>query len=100
MHSDKPHDVRLVYIACAWLVAHRGHFLSDISMENINTILSFDEIYDAFLGYYTEHEYPVPWSCDIDAFADVLKTKTGITAKTNLFKKLLNNGKAYKKRTA
>ncbi len=96
MHSDKPHDVRLVYIACAWLVAHRGHFLSDISMENINTILSFDEIYDAFVGYYTEHEYPVPWSCDIDAFADVLKTKTGITAKTNLFKKLLNNGKAFK----
>ena len=24
MESDAPHDVRLVYLACAWLVAHRG----------------------------------------------------------------------------
>lgn len=96
MHSDTPHDVRLVYIACAWLVAHRGHFLSDISMENINTLLSFDEIYDEFSRYYTEHEYPTPWFCDINEFADILKTKVGITAKTNLFKKLLNNGKVFK----
>ena len=96
MQSDKPHDIRLVYIACAWLVAHRGHFLSDISMENISTLLSFDEIYDEFSRYFSEHEYPAPWSCDINEFTGILKTKAGITAKTVLFKKLLNNGKAFK----
>ena len=26
MENAEPHDVRLVYLACAWLVAHRGHF--------------------------------------------------------------------------
>ena len=26
MYSDEKHDIRLIYLACAWLVAHRGHF--------------------------------------------------------------------------
>ena len=26
MHSEDAHDARLVYLACAWLVANRGHF--------------------------------------------------------------------------
>ena len=30
MNSDEVHDIRLVYIACAWLLAHRGHFLRHI----------------------------------------------------------------------
>lgn len=28
-----PHDVRLVYLACAWLLAHRGHFLAPEEQE-------------------------------------------------------------------
>lgn len=35
MNSDEAHDVRLVYLATAWLVAHRGHFLSEVDKENI-----------------------------------------------------------------
>lgn len=27
MEDETPHDVRLVYLGCAWLVGHRGHFL-------------------------------------------------------------------------
>ena len=27
MNTDKPKDIRLVYLACAWLVGNRGHFL-------------------------------------------------------------------------
>lgn len=26
MDNKAPHDVRLVYLACAWLIAHRGHY--------------------------------------------------------------------------
>jgi CRISPR-associated endonuclease Csn1 len=29
--SNSPHDVRLVYLACAWLVVHRGHFFSEVA---------------------------------------------------------------------
>ena len=35
MTDDTPHDVRLVYLACAYLVAHRGHFLSEVSKDNV-----------------------------------------------------------------
>ncbi|MGI6698920.1 MAG: type II CRISPR RNA-guided endonuclease Cas9 [Christensenellales bacterium] len=45
MHSDQPHDVRFVYLACAWLVAHRGHFLSEISMENLTSGKGFKQAY-------------------------------------------------------
>lgn len=33
IENPAPHDVRLVYLACAWLVAHRGHFLNEISKD-------------------------------------------------------------------
>ena len=26
MENEEEHDIRLVYLACAWLIAHRGHF--------------------------------------------------------------------------
>ena len=96
MQSDKPHDVRLVYIACAWLIAHRGHFLSEISMENIGAILSFDEIYADFTLYFDERGYALPWQCTAFEFSEVLKLKANVTAKTNAFKKLLNNGKVFR----
>lgn len=36
MKSGEVHDVRLVYIACAYLVAHRGHFLFDMAADVTN----------------------------------------------------------------
>lgn len=38
MTSNDPHDIRLIYLACAWLVTHRGHFLNEID-KTISTIL-------------------------------------------------------------
>lgn len=34
MHSDAPHDVRLVYLALAHLIKHRGHFFSQMSVTD------------------------------------------------------------------
>ena len=34
MDNKTPHDVRLVYLACAWLITHRGHFLNNLNVEN------------------------------------------------------------------
>lgn len=96
MQSDKPHDIRLVYLACAWLVAHRGHFLSNINMDNIDSILSFDEIYAEFVLHFEERGYALPWNCTAVGFAEVLKERVGITKKYGAFKKMLNNGKAFK----
>ena len=51
MRSDEPHDVRLVYLACAWLVAHRGHFLSEISMENLTSAKGFKQVYQDLAAF-------------------------------------------------
>jgi CRISPR-associated endonuclease Csn1 len=38
--SNKPHDVRLVYLACAFIVAHRGHFLNGADENNVQAVLA------------------------------------------------------------
>ena len=96
MISDQPHDPRLVYLACAWLVAHRGHFLSELNMENIRELDSFDSTYQEFTDYYAERDILLPWDCDAEAFSKTLLLQTGITEKKKSFFRLLNGGKSFK----
>lgn len=96
MTSDEPHDVRLVYIACAYLVAHRGHFLSEVNKDDIEKLLDFDSVYDNFIEAFENYECAKPWECDINEFKKVLKDKKNITNKEKAFLELLNNGKKFK----
>ncbi len=91
MDNSEPHDVRLVYIACAWLVAHRGHFLSEVDKNNIEAVTDFKNVYDNFVTYIEHDEYYLPWQqdIDIDLIADVLKIKRGISAKTKTLSEVL-----------
>ena len=50
MKNPEPHDVRLVYLACAWLLAHRGHFLNNLKVENIDKITDITTVYQEFLA--------------------------------------------------
>lgn len=53
MDDPSPHDVRLVYLAVAHILKHRGHFLSNFSVdENEN---SFEEILSKFLSVWNEY---------------------------------------------
>ncbi|MBR4866744.1 MAG: type II CRISPR RNA-guided endonuclease Cas9, partial [Clostridia bacterium] len=96
MTSDQPHDPRLVYLACAWLVAHRGHFLSELNMENIRELDSFDSTYREFTEYYAERDILLPWECDVQEFSRVLQLQKGITEKNKEFLRRINGGKAFK----
>ncbi len=79
IENPAPHDVRLVYIACAWLCAHRGHFLSEISKENMSELLDITAIYQEFMGCFEEEK---PWHCeDLNAFGGVLKQKITVSRK-------------------
>lgn len=84
MQSSCPHDVRLVYLACAWLVAHRGHFFSDVSKEHINDILNIKRCYHNLMDLFTESK---PWECDPEDFGEILKKRSGVTVK---YKELCN----------
>lgn len=82
------HDVRLVYLAIAWLVAHRGHFLNEISTDNISEVLDINSVYSEFISFFPEEK---PWDCDdISAFGDILKMKAGVKKKSKELTGLLN----------
>ncbi len=106
MCSGAPHDVRLVYLACAWLVAHRGHFLSDISVENVTQIKDVSVLYEELMVYLEERQAQYEteqegedgektvsqfWDCDPVEFGNVLRRKCGIRAKEEAFAQLLYN---------
>ncbi len=90
--NKEPHDVRLVYLACAWLLAHRGHFLSEISEDNLSSATDFSIPYHNLMEYFSSvsegDEYTAPWKePDLEELEKAIKEKTSVTAK---YKKLIH----------
>ena len=98
MQSDAPHDVRLVYLACAWLVAHRGHFLHEVSRDNIDALTDFRAVWTDVCTYIQSFGYTFPWQQEHeDEMAAILKEKTGVSIKyRHLAAVLFSGGKAPK----
>ncbi len=93
MQNDKPHDVRLVYLACAWLVAHRGHFLNNIDVDRIDEITDISATYDKFIDYFEDNGFDKPWpEVDLKELSLVLKGKLNITNKKKALCQVLLSG--------
>lgn len=86
--DPNPHDVRLVYLACAWLLAHRGHFFSDVAKENIGDVLDIHKCYRDLMGMFPD---ATPWMCEPQVFGDDLKKKIGVNAKYKMLCQTLYN---------
>lgn len=67
MNSDAAHDVRLVYLACAWLVAHRGHFLLDVDPKKAKEVLDFQKVFDELNQSLENNGYARPWADGLEA---------------------------------
>lgn len=95
MKNDQPHDVRLVYLACAWLVTHRGHFLQEISKDNLEEALEFSGVYSRFIDFFEQNGFSTPWATTIDrnALGNILKSSLGVTKKEKALVDLLYGGK-------
>jgi len=80
MNSTEPHDIRLVYLACAWLVAHRGHFLSNIDQNNLSSVRDFSAVYNNFIEYFTgNRECSAPWEeIDLHELEGIIRKKEGV----------------------
>ena len=98
MNNKEEHDARLVFLACAWLVAHRGHFLSDVDKRNVDGVTDFKLVYRKLISYITRDEYALPWKEDVDVkqIENVLKAKLNVTKKTKALAMVLFDGKAPK----
>lgn len=99
MNSNEMHDVRLVYMACAWLVAHRGHFLFDIAPDQIGNLLDFGIVYDDFKEFFVSQDYALPWDGSVPAgdILEILQKDEGVRRKQGDFKeKIYHNSKIPK----
>ena len=93
MTSDEPRDIRLVYLACAWLVANRGHFLLDVSTDKVR---NFELPYRSFAEYLTQDcGCGLPWSESVDpsVIQDIMQADASVTRKKALFTEKVYNGK-------
>lgn len=99
MTSSKPHDIRLVYIACAWLVSHRGHFLFDIAPDRMDKLLNFEGVYSDFCQYLWDQEYTLPWDTSVaaDDILNIIKMDAGVSRKKDAFKTQIYKGKKIRK---
>jgi len=94
MESRAPHDVRLVYLACAWLVAHRGHFFSNLDKDNLANIKDFQDVYGQFLAYFRDNGFDAPWNVDeSEKLGDILQENGTVTEKNKALVRLLYQGK-------
>ena len=96
MKSSDEHNVRSVYYACAYLLAHRGHFLSPVSKDKIDEITDFTEIYKSFFSALKEVDDDPPFAPDAEKMSEVLKKHIGQTAKDKELKDILSVGKTAK----
>ena len=95
MDNSASHDVRLVYIACAWLVAHRGHFLKEVSVDNLEELTDISSVYREFMEFF---EGEKPWGeINAETFGEVLRKKIGKAAKYKELSRLIyGNAKVSK----
>ncbi|MDO4778187.1 MAG: type II CRISPR RNA-guided endonuclease Cas9 [Tissierellia bacterium] len=72
IHSEKPHDIRLVYLALHHIVKHRGHFLYE--GQDFNTFSNFESVFSDTLNTLTD--YGIDFGIlSSDEIKDVLKNK-------------------------
>lgn len=90
MKSKEEHDIRLVYLAVSWIIAHRGHFLSNISLENIEQLKDFNAVYAEFIQFFDDEK---PWDADYDQeIGNIIKSHSGVNNKYLLLRERLYGG--------
>jgi len=96
MSSDAPHDVRLVYLAVVWLVAHRGHFLNEMNKDDVDAVLRFDSIYADVRQYMQQNDIQ-PWQEEKSAeLQNILPKRQNISNKEKALLDILYEGKKPK----
>lgn len=99
MMNPSYHDPRLVYLACAWLVAHRGHFLSNISMDNLTDLKDFNTAYEKLMVFFRHNAEKMPWEGEnIEEVARIIRMDAGMREKKKELERCLLGGKKADKK--
>lgn len=93
MDNPTPHDVRLVYIACAYLLAHRGHFLREIDPDKVEDLLDFSELYTALNKWFEDNDIAFPFPDNSSELQKIMLSFHGVTTREKALKEQLFSGK-------
>lgn len=96
MNDPAPHDPRLFYIACSYMLTHRGHFLNEADKEKIDDVLDIRRVFNELCSWFTSYGIEVPFSCFPEEFGNVLTANRGVQDRTRAFYDLLFAGKKPK----
>ncbi|MBQ3087840.1 MAG: type II CRISPR RNA-guided endonuclease Cas9 [Clostridia bacterium] len=89
LNNKDAHDVRLVYLALAHIIKHRGHFLFDSETLGADGMPVFADVWNELCAYVAD-ELSVQFNCvDMTELQDILKSKKmNITKKKEALAKL------------
>ena len=82
MQDKSEHDVRLVYLACAYILAHRGHFLYSVDKDSAEKITDFTPLHEGFINALTNICETIPFDSDPDKMSEILRSDRSVTEKS------------------
>ena len=96
LESEKPHDVRLVYLALLNMFKHRGHFLnSSLQIEGENS--SVGESYHTFVDTLNDSELEFPEHVSEEQLNEILRSNDSRKRKVEKLLAELNISKKQKR---
>ena len=96
IHDKSKHDVRLVYLACAYILAHRGHFLFSVDQNHAEEIKKFAPLHDNFIFSLENICDNIPFDSDSHRLEEILKADLSVSEKTKRLTELWFGGKKPK----
>lgn len=76
IESDKPHDIRLVYLALANMFKHRGHFLNNTLGTSEEQSTDFTEAYQNLAEIAEDYGISLPLTVDVEEIKSALSDNT------------------------
>ena len=72
MNDPSPHDPRLVFIACSYILTHRGHFLNEADKEKISDVVDIGKVFKEFSDWFRDNDIAFPFGDSADKFGKIL----------------------------
>ena len=92
INSDEKKDIRLVYLACNWLIKNRGHFIFEGQDLDVNE--SFEHLFAALQDILSDGNYEIELNFDFNEAVSILSNSNfGISKKKENLKPLFGKSK-------
>lgn len=92
INNDEKKDIRLVFLACNWLIKNRGHFIFEGQDLDINE--SFEHLFVSLKNILSEENYEIELNFDFNEAVSILSNSNfGISKKKENLKPLFGKNK-------